>query len=71
MNDLPLPLNQLLALLIPVLLIQLALIIFALLDLRKRKNAQLRGPKWLWILVIIFVNLLGPIAYFLVARTED
>lgn len=71
MNDLPLPLNQFLLLLIPVLLIEIALIIFALLDLRKREEAQLRGPKWLWILVIIFVNLLGPIAYFWAARTDD
>ena len=28
------------------------------------RRAQTRGPKWLWALVILFVNLIGPIIYF-------
>jgi hypothetical protein len=54
--------------LIPVLLIQLGLMIAALLDLVKREKT--RGPKWLWILIILFVNLIGPIIYFLVGRED-
>lgn len=57
-----------LPLLIPIFLIQLALIAFALLDLSKRGST--RGPKWVWVLVILFVNFIGPIIYFLVGRDE-
>jgi hypothetical protein len=57
-----------LPLLIPIFLIQLALIAFALLDLSKRDST--RGPKWVWVLVILFVNMIGPIIYFLLGRDE-
>ncbi|MCA9898091.1 MAG: PLDc_N domain-containing protein [Anaerolineales bacterium] len=57
-----------LPLLIPIFLIQLALIVFALLDLARRENT--RGPKWVWVLVILFVNFIGPIIYFLVGRED-
>jgi hypothetical protein len=61
--------QQLLPLLIPVFLIQIILLVVALLDLRKQK--AVRGPKWAWALVIIFVNIVGPILYFVVARKEE
>lgn len=61
-------LTKYLPLLIPVLIIQLVLIIFALTDLLRRE--QTRGPKWVWVLVIVFVNMIGPIVYFLVGRDE-
>ena len=54
--------------LIPVVLLQLGLMIVALLDLAKRERT--RGPKWVWLLVIVGVNLFGPIIYFLVGREE-
>ncbi len=57
-----------LPLFIPIFLIQLALIAFALLDLSKRDST--RGPKWVWVLVILFVNFIGPIIYFLLGRDE-
>lgn len=57
-----------LPLLIPILIIQLLLIIFALIDLARRD--QTRGPKWVWLLVILFVNMIGPIIYFLLGREE-
>jgi uncharacterized membrane protein YhaH (DUF805 family) len=57
-----------LPLLIPIFLIQLALIAFALADLVRRENT--RGPKWVWVLVILFVNMIGPIIYFLLGRDE-
>ncbi len=61
-------LSEYLPLLIPILLIQLALIIFALADLIRRE--QTRGPKWLWVLIILFVNIIGPIIYLLLGREE-
>lgn len=62
-------LQQFLPLLIPVLVIQVILLVVALLDLRKQQS--LRGPKWVWVLIIVFVNLIGPIAYFFVARKDE
>ncbi len=58
-----------LPLLIPLLLIQLALMMAALLDLRTRRST--RGPKWVWVLVILFANMLGPIIYFTIGRGEE
>jgi hypothetical protein len=57
-----------LPLLIPIFIIQLALIAFALADLARREST--RGPKWVWVLVILFINMIGPIVYFLVGRDE-
>jgi hypothetical protein len=54
--------------LIPVLLIQLGLMVAALYDLVKRERT--RGPKWVWALIILFVNLIGPIIYFVVGRED-
>lgn len=68
MNN-PQILQQILPLLIPVLLIQLVLLVSALLDLRKQTAT--RGPKWMWVVIIIFVNIVGPIIYFLAARKEE
>ena len=58
-----------LPLLIPVLIIQLILIVVALLDWRKRETT--RGPKWAWLLIILFVNIIGPIIYFVAAREDE
>lgn len=63
------PLMDYLPLLMPVLVIQLALMAFALLDLAKRERT--RGPKWVWLLVILFVNFVGPIIYFIVGREDE
>lgn len=62
-------LRQLIPLLVPIILIQLGLIIAALVDLVKRPVT--RGPKWLWVVIILFINFIGPIIYFLVGRGEE
>ena len=61
-------LTEYLPLLVPILIIQLVLIIFALVDLVRRD--QTRGPKWVWVLVILFVNMVGPIIYLLLGRED-
>jgi hypothetical protein len=61
-------LNELLPFLIPVILLQLALMAVALVDLVRRKRT--RGPKWAWALVIVFLNLIGPVVYLLFGREE-
>ena len=60
--------QQYIPLLIPLLIIQLGLMIAALVDLFRREKTK--GPKWLWILIIVFVNYIGPILYFVVGRDE-
>lgn len=57
-----------LPLLIPIALLQFGLLIAALVDVIRRERTK--GPKWVWILVIVFVNLFGPIAYFIFGRDE-
>jgi len=57
------------AVLAPVLIINLILIIVAVIDLIRIENT--RGPKWLWAIVILFVNLIGPVLYFIVGRRND
>lgn len=60
---------KLLPLLIPLLLLQLILIIIALVDLVRRTKTL--GPKWLWAIIIILGNLLGPILYLIIGRKEE
>lgn len=62
-------LMKLLPLLIPLFLIQLGLMIAALVDLIKREKTK--GPKWMWILIVVFVNMIGPIVYFVVGREDE
>ena len=62
--------QQILLLLAPLIVIQLGLVIFALYDLL-RPERQVRGDsKLMWGLIIVFINLIGPILYFLVGRRE-
>jgi hypothetical protein len=61
-------LAKILPFIIPLVLLQLGLMVFALVDLSKR--VKTRGPKWLWALIIIFGELLGPVIYFLFGREE-
>lgn len=59
------------ALLVPLFVIQLALMIGALVDLLKRENQQVTGGnKLIWVLVIVLVNLIGPIIYFVAGRKD-
>ena len=48
-------------------LVQFALLVAALWDLRRRPAEEIRGSKRMW-LGIVFINLVGPIAYFLFGR---
>ena len=60
--------SSLIPFLIPIVLLQLGLMVFALVDLTRRERTK--GPKWVWALVIIFVNLIGPIIYLVAGREE-
>lgn len=51
-------------------IVQLSFEIWALVDMLKRPADQLAlgGRKWLWAIIILFVNWLGAILYFAVGR---
>lgn len=62
--------TQIVLLILPVLLIQLGLIVLALRDLL-RPERQVRGEsKLMWGLIIVLINLIGPILYFAIGRRE-
>lgn len=55
--------------LIPVILLQLGLMVFALVDLTRRERTK--GPKWMWALIIVVVNIIGPVVYLLAGKDES
>jgi hypothetical protein len=57
--------------LVPVLVIQLGLLVWALYDLTRPGRKVKGDSKVVWALIIIFVNLVGPILYFLVGREDS
>jgi hypothetical protein len=48
-------------------LVQVALLILALTDIRRRPADQINGNKRLWTLMA-FINFIGPITYFIFGR---
>ncbi|EAE8347180.1 negative regulator of sigma-Y activity [Listeria monocytogenes] len=57
------------ALIIPVILLYLALLLTAIIDLIKNWNTR-KNPI-IWLVVIIVINIFGPIAYFIFGRKEE
>ncbi|MNZ67838.1 Negative regulatory protein YxlE [compost metagenome] len=57
------------AVIAPILIIQLILVIIALVLCLKAEET--RGPKWMWVLIILFANLIGPIAFFIIGRRNN
>lgn len=62
--------GQILLLILPILVIQLALIVLAIRDLLRTDRHVRGGNKAVWALVILLVNLLGPILYFAIGRED-
>jgi len=56
---------NLLLLLSPIILIQIALAIFALVDLSKRESV--RGPRWVWVVMLVLTSLALPSGLIVVA----
>jgi hypothetical protein len=56
--------------LIPVILLELTLMVIAVVDLIRREKTRWL-PKWAWALIVIFIQLIGPIVYLLVGREEE
>ncbi|SEQ48984.1 PLD nuclease N-terminal domain-containing protein [Piscibacillus halophilus] len=58
--------RDLILLLLPIIILQLILLSIAIIDLIR--NEQTNGPKWIWALVIILINIVGPIIYLIFGR---
>lgn len=54
---------------VPFIVIQFILLIIAVIDLVKIEKTN--GPKWMWALIILFVNTIGPILYFVIGRRNQ
>lgn len=57
------------AVIAPLLVIWFILIIVALIDWIRIKETN--GPKWLWLLIILFISTLGPVLYFIIGRKNE
>ncbi|WHZ01373.1 PLD nuclease N-terminal domain-containing protein [Neobacillus sp. YX16] len=53
----------------PLFIIQLILLIVSFIDLSRIEKTN--GPKLLWVFIIVFVNIIGPILYFVIGRRND
>ncbi|MNR59950.1 Negative regulatory protein YxlE [compost metagenome] len=53
----------------PVLIVQLILMVTALVACAKAE--RMNGPKWLWVLIILFVGIIGPVLFFVIGRRND
>jgi hypothetical protein len=63
--------TQLFLLLLPVILIELGLIVFALHDLVQPERRVRGDSKLMWGILIVVIGLLGPILYLTVGRREE
>ncbi|MFF2912764.1 PLDc N-terminal domain-containing protein [Paenibacillus sp. NPDC057934] len=55
-------------LILPLVVLQVLLAVIGLISLWKAESV--RGPKWLWIIILVAGSLFGSIAYFTVGRRE-
>ena len=62
--------GQILLLVLPIAILELALLGLAIRDLLKDERHVRGGNKALWALVIVFISLLGPIVYFAIGRED-
>jgi hypothetical protein len=62
--------SQILLLALPLVVVQLGLMALALRDLLAPGRSVMGGSKPVWAIVIIFGELLGPLAYFLAGRRD-
>lgn len=54
----------------PLITLQLVLMIWALVDLARRKTVR-HLPKAAWVLIVLFVSTIGPIIYLATGRGEE
>jgi hypothetical protein len=73
MSSLPLAIQlstSLLLVLLPLVLIELGLVVFSLVDLFKPERRVVGNNKLVWALIIVLVGTIGPIVYLLAGRKQ-
>ncbi|MCC0633058.1 PLD nuclease N-terminal domain-containing protein [Clostridioides sp. ZZV15-6388] len=63
-------LMEYLPLLLPVIILNLILVITALIHIIKHPNYKI-GNKTIWILLVLFISIIGPILYFTIGRGDE
>jgi hypothetical protein len=61
---------RLLAALVPLVLIDLGMVVYSIVDLYRQDRRVRGGNKLIWLLVILLVSTLGWVVYLLVGREE-
>jgi len=56
--------------LIPLIFVQFGLMIAALIHIFRHKNYK-TGNRLLWVVLVVCINFVGPIIYFVLGRAED
>lgn len=56
--------------LIPLVIIELALMITALIHVLKHPNYRI-GTKTFWVIVVLVIQIIGPICYFVFGREDE
>ncbi|HZK72428.1 MAG TPA: PLD nuclease N-terminal domain-containing protein [Clostridia bacterium] len=62
--------TSLLLILLPLVLIELGLVVFSLVDLFKPERRVVGNNKLIWALIIVLVGTIGPIVYLLAGRKQ-
>lgn len=55
----------------PIFALQAILAVTGLISLFRTETVNIRGPRWIWVLIILLGNILGSIAYFAAGRRES
>jgi hypothetical protein len=55
---------------IPIFIVELGLMVVALVHLLKHKRFRF-GNQIMWILIVVFLQIIGPILYFTIGRGEE
>lgn len=56
--------------LIPILIVELALAVTALFHVLRHPRYRF-GNKVIWVLVVLFIQIIGPVVYFAIGRGEE
>ncbi|MFA7243678.1 MAG: PLDc N-terminal domain-containing protein [Patescibacteria group bacterium] len=62
--------SQILLLALPIAIIELGLMVYAVVDLARKWKTKNLSPV-AWLLIIILINIIGPILYLLIGRTDE
>lgn len=69
MNDIEILLDYL-PFLIPLIIVQFGLMIYAIIHILKHPNYKF-GNQTMWLVIVILINLIGPIIYFMFGKGDD